>query len=177
MMNPRPRAGRRLLSLTLSLFLAVLSGASAGSGAPKLKVGDFPPEKLAWNVKLADYRGKIVIVTFWASWCGPCRKELPILQSIQKQATRDKVVVFAVNWEESHDQFRAIERALHDSGLTLISDESGTIAEKYDVNAIPHMNIIGRDGRIAAIHIGYGEGEIPVLVDEINELWRQDPQS
>ena len=141
-----------------------------------LRVGDVPPDSLGKSstgdkVRLSDYRGKIVIISFWASWCSPCRKELPLLALVQKKATRDKVVVFAVNWKESRDRYHDIVRAMKNVDLTLISDEHDYFGGEYDVNAIPHMIIIGRDGRIAAIHIGYGESEIPMLVKEINGLW------
>jgi peroxiredoxin len=143
-----------------------------------LQVGDVPPDNLGrastgGKVKLSDYRGKIVIISFWASWCSPCRKELPVLAAIQKSATRDKIVVFAVNWKESDDQYHAIKRALKDVDLALVSDENGYFGDEYGVKAIPHMIIIGRDGRIAAVHVGYGESEIPTLVREINGLWTQ----
>lgn len=123
------------------------------------------------KVKLSDYRGKIVIISFWASWCSPCRKELPLLALIQKKATRDKVMIFAVNWKEPRDRYYDIIRALKNVDLTLVSDEHGFLGGEYSVKAIPHMIIIGRDGRIAAIHVGYGESEIPTLVKEINGLW------
>lgn len=103
----------------------------------------------------------------------PCRRELPVLATIQKQGTRDKIAIFAVNWRESADQFRQIRRAFKDIDLSLVSDESGRFGRQYGVNGIPHMVVIGRDGRIAAVHVGYGESEIPVLVDEINSLWNK----
>jgi peroxiredoxin len=162
-------------SITLAVLGLVLAG-STGEAVEKLQVGDIPPQKLGFT-KLSDYRGKIVIVSFWASWCSPCRKELDVLSSIQKHATRDKVVIFSVNWKENSQRFREIELAMHGIDLTLISDESGYLGRQYDVTAIPHMMIIGRDGRIAAIHIGYGESEIPQLVDEINSLWAKAPDS
>jgi thiol-disulfide isomerase/thioredoxin len=143
-----------------------------------LQVGDVPPETLGrastgGKVKLSDYHGKIVIISFWASWCPPCRKEMPVLAAIQKNATRDKIVVFAVNWKESDDRYRTIIRTLKDVDLTLVSDENGYLGGEYAVKAIPHMIIIGRDGRIAAIHDGYAESEFPSLVKEINGLWAQ----
>jgi len=161
------------MQLRLVAALACMLLASSVQAAANLQVGDEPPPKLASHAKLSDYRGKIVIVSFWASWCAPCRKELGVLAAIQKQATRDKVVVFSVNWQESMQRFQEIRHSLKDVDLTLISDESGYIGHQYNVKAIPHMVIIGRDGRIAAIHVGYGESEIPALVDEINALWNK----
>lgn len=161
--------------LTCSLFACSYLAIPAFANQP-LQVGDTPPDGLGrasaiGKVKLSEYRGKIVIISFWASWCPPCRKELPILAAIQKNATRDKIVVFAVNWKESADRYRAILRALKDVDLAIVSDENGYYGREYSVDSIPHMIIVGRDGRIAAIHVGYAESELPRLVDEINGLW------
>jgi hypothetical protein len=110
------------------------------------QVGDVPPDNLGW----ASTGGKVKL-----------------------SENRDKIVVFAVNWKESGDRYRAIIRTLKDVGLALVSDEYGHFGVEYGVKVIPHMIIIGRDGRIAAVHVGYGESEIPTLVKEINELWTQ----
>jgi thiol-disulfide isomerase/thioredoxin len=165
----------RSFPTALACIVAIAGLSSTFGKQPKLRVGDLPPAKLGWHVKLPDYQGKIVIISFFASWCGPCRKELPVLSGIQKAASRDKVVVFAVNWKEDDQQFRAIERALKSYDLTLISDESGYLGNEYDVDAIPHMIVVGRDGKIASIHVGYGEEQLPELVAEINALWRSAP--
>jgi thiol-disulfide isomerase/thioredoxin len=175
----RPNWGPMLRFVAFSVFLyAVLAFPVY---AKPLQVGDVPPDYLgrastSGKVKLSDYRGKIVIISFWASWCPPCRKELPVLAAIQKNATRDKIVVFAVNWMESADRYRTITKALKGLDLALVSDEKGYFGIEYGVTAIPHMIIIGRDGRIAAVHVGYGEDEIPTLVEEINGLWTSSPR-
>jgi len=162
--------------MALLLVVSMLA-APPGYTHQKLKVGDIPPQRLGWSTKLSDYRGKIVVISFWASWCPPCRKEMGMLDRLQRAASRDKLVIFAVNWRESGNVFSHIERALRGSALTLISDQNGIIGSEYDVDAIPHMVIVGRDGRVAAIHVGYTENEIPALIQEINSLWLQAPVS
>lgn len=147
-----------------------------------LQPGDMPPPKIGRTasgdkVNLADYKGRVVVISFWASWCGPCRKELPILASLQKQVSRNDLAVFAINWREDSERYGKIVRALKGYDLTLVSDETGYVGDQYNVDAIPHMIVIGRDGKISAIHIGYGEGEIPTLVDEINALLAQPKSS
>ena len=159
------------------LLLACALAVAPGYASPKLKVGDTPPPMLGRSVKLSDYRGKVVIISFWASWCPPCRQEMSVLAQIQQVATRAKVEIFAVNWQEDSQRFWQIQRALRKVDLTLISDADGYIGRAYDVDAIPHMVIVGRDGRIAAIHVGYGKEEIPALANEINSLWAQAPAS
>jgi hypothetical protein len=99
------------------------------------------------------------------------------LVHLEKQATREKLVVLSVNWRKSYDEFRHIKKIFKDMGtdVTLISDERGRAGEAYGVKGIPHMIIVGRDGKIAAIHVGYSEEELPVLVDEINSAWSKAP--
>jgi thiol-disulfide isomerase/thioredoxin len=175
----------RMLAAALKVTLATVLLVGSAHAADKLKVGDLPPDRLGKAtsgeaIRLSAYRGQIVIVSFWASWCGPCRKELPMLVGLQKAAKTNTLTVVSVNWRESAEQFRQIRKALKDTlesgALTLVSDTSGAIGSRYGVQAIPHMVVIGRDGRIAAIHIGYAEDALPGLIDEINALWTQtDP--
>jgi len=159
-----------------SLLMMCMSLAVGPASAHTIKVGDVPPDDLGKAaagdpVHLSSYRGKIVIISFWASWCNPCRKELPVLAGMQQQATRERMVVLAVNWGQNTDQFRQIVKTFSKVDLTLISDEERRLGARYNVKGIPHMVIIGRDGKVAAIHEGYAEEEFPHLADEINALW------
>jgi peroxiredoxin len=171
-----PRLTGALLGVALFLASAV-----ALADKPVLKVGDEPPDVFGKassreTVHLTDYRGRIVVISFFASWCGPCRKEVPMLMALQKHATRDKVVVISVNWQQSQDEFRHIKKIFDDHGsdITLVSDERGRVGAAYGVHAIPFMIIVGKDGKIVALHLGYGEDEIPVIADEINAAWNKD---
>ena len=164
---------RRAMTGLLAVLLMALQAPAAGARTAVLKVGDTPPDVFSKDAKgdavhLGDYRGKVVIISFWASWCPPCRKELPVLLEVQKQATRRQLVVVSVNRDQDFSQFIRIKQILKDRDITLVRDSSDRAARAYGVDGIPHMLIVGRDGRIKAIHIGYGEGEIPMLVNEIN---------
>jgi thiol-disulfide isomerase/thioredoxin len=180
-LRPVKQTLTRLRMAVLYGFLLFVSLTALGS-APNLKVGDAPPDVFGKSstgeaVHLSDYRGRIVVISFWATWCGPCRKELPVLVNLEKKATREKVVVLSVNWRQSYDEFRQIKKIFKDmeTDITLISDERGRVGDAYGVKGIPHMIIVGRDGKIAAIHVGYSESVIPLLVDEINSAWSKAP--
>jgi thiol-disulfide isomerase/thioredoxin len=171
---------RRVASIASALLLSMLVVAGAGAGAKDPpKVGDVPPESLGKTsdgerVKLSNYRGKVVIISFWASWCGPCRKELPTLAKVQEIAGAEQLQFFAINSGEPYERYRDIVRAfrksMKDSPFKLISDEDGYYGKQYGVKGIPHLIIIGRDGKIDWMQEGYGEDEIPLLVDKINKL-------
>jgi thiol-disulfide isomerase/thioredoxin len=137
-------------------------------------VGMVPPDFKAKNavtgeeLRLSAQQGKVVVLTFWATWCGPCRRELPILENVQRKVGKDRLVVFAVAFHESSDNFRALKKMAGTWQLALIEDWNGRIADQYAIDAIPHLFIIGREGKILAVHTGYGEGSIDELVTDIN---------
>ncbi len=137
-----------------------------------IDVGDKPHVKLGKNgdgekVNLQDHQGKVIIITFWATWCRPCMKELPVLSGIQQQVSTDKLQVIAISYEETKNRFKDISNALADNPIIFTYDR-GTVARKYGVKAIPHIVIIGKDGIVKAKYVGYKEEQIPALIDKIN---------
>jgi len=154
--------------IRLSLLFAMCPALALGDPA----VGDTPPDvelgvtSSGKAVKPQDYLGRVVVVTFWASWCGPCRKELPILESVQEQG-KGQIQVIAVNIEDPAT-FRKASRILKDQQMQLANDRNGVGQRAYHVKGIPHMMLIGRDGRILDVRTGYAEAAIPGIVDEIN---------
>ena len=150
--------------------------------AKPYEVGDTPFDQVGKTadgspVRISDFKGKVVIISFWAAWCGPCRKELPVLSGIQKRATTDKLQVISINIDDDRRLYKKIAKALAGTEMKLIFDTSHKTGKKYGVEGIPHMLILDADGRVASVYIGYDESELPALVDEINEIARQQAES
>lgn len=165
-MLPSSRATPRGI-LTALLLVALNAGAAPG-------VGDVPPDyvgRLAdgTDVKVSDYAGKAVVLSFWATWCPYCLKELPILNAIQVSPARNSIQVIAVNTEE-RDVFRAASRALGSSlALKLAYDPTSSARHAYGVKGIPHMVIIGKDGNIIRVYRGYDAASLPRIIADINQ--------
>ena len=121
-------------------------------------------------VDLAEHRGKVVVVTFWASWCGPCRRELPVLDALQKQAGEQWLRIIAVNVQDSAADYRAMMRQMRDFSLLQARDRSGRIAAAYGVKAYPNLWIIDPQGRVASHHVGYGDNSFEEIVAEIKRV-------
>lgn len=153
------------------LLLSIAFSTHATSPRP----GEFPPPALGNDrsgqaVDLEQLRGKVVIVTFWASWCGPCRKELPVLGHFQKVVGRDALEVVAVNFKEPRREYNQIIRANREMDLTWVHDARGTLSDQYGVRSVPHMFILDRDGKVAFTHLGYSESLLPQIIEEILSL-------
>ncbi|MFA7248775.1 MAG: TlpA disulfide reductase family protein [Dehalococcoidia bacterium] len=109
-------------------------------------------------VRLSDYRGKSVVLNFWATWCGPCRSEMPEFQ--KTYAARDgDVVILAVDYRESDELVSAFRQ---DFGLTfpLLMDRQGTVREQYGAQGLPATFFIDRDGILRAQNLGPVVGQL-----------------
>ena len=141
--------------------------ASSNSNA-QLSPGDDPPPSLGRtrggeNISVADHLGKVQAITFWASWCGPCQTELPLLEKLQRVLGPDKLRVVAVNIEE-RDQFREATRPLADWKSTLTNDPNKEAFGKYKGSGIPYLLIISRDGKVRQVFRGYSEESVRKVV-------------
>jgi len=159
---------RRIIILLIAIFSLSINAETV------LELGDYPPNYLGKNsngdeVNLEDHKGKIVVISFWASWCSPCLKELPILENIQNKIGTDKVKVIAINFKESRKKFKKIKKILSSLNLTLTHDKRGTIGKKFGVEAIPNLFIIGKDGQLVFHNVGYGDSSIDKIVKVLNQ--------
>ena len=162
------------IAATWRVLLACLLFLSMQAQAAAPAVGDVPPDYVGKTldgdaVKLSDYAGKAVVVSFWATWCPYCLKELPVLNAIQISPARDHIQVIAINTED-RDMFRQASRALREAiSIKMAYDPSKQAQAAYGVKGIPHMVIVGKDGKIVRIYRGYAETALPAIVADINQ--------
>lgn len=105
------------------------------------------------NLNLEAFRGQPVILNFWATWCGPCRVEMPALQAAYESHQADELVILAVNDQEAHqdvaDFFSELELT-----FTPLLDQEGEVSRLYHVFNFPTTYFIDEDGRVTAVHRG-----------------------
>lgn len=126
-----------------------LSGYPTGTEAPDF-VGRTPNGRM---ISLAGLRGKVVLLTFWATWCPPCREEMPAFEQLHHDFTEEGLTVLGINVRESKAAVQAYAREL---SLTfpLVLDPKGEVDRLYGVIGLPTTFLIGRDGRAVARAIG-----------------------
>jgi len=160
-----------MLRVVVTLLLLVTTLSSHAAERPVAT--NFTLKSLAGeNVRLSEYRGSVVMINFWASWCGPCRQELPVLDRLFQRYQRAGFVILAVNVEEDNQKAKNWVQEL---GLSfpVLFDNGQSVTDGYDVKAMPSSVIIDRDGAIAYRHDGYKPGDEAVYQKKVAELIRE----
>lgn len=158
-----------LLGTLLSLFVVSHVGAAADSGAAP----DFTlKSRDGSNIKLSELRGQVVMVNFWASWCGPCRQEMPLLEQLYQRYQPMGFTLLGVNVEEDSS---AADKVLKDIPVSfpILYDSKNSVSESYQVRAMPSTFLIDRDGNVRYLHKGYQPGYEEDYQQQIRELVRE----
>lgn len=128
------------------------------TGAMALEVGAQAPNFVLQDLnglifELADFKGNVILLNFWATWCGPCRLEMPMLEKQFQDFADQNFVILAINLEESFDEVQAYVEEL---GMTfpVLLDQDGSVSELYRIIGYPSSVLIDAAGKIQTIHIG-----------------------
>lgn len=122
------------------------------------------------KMELASHKDKeIVILDFWATWCGPCRRAMPILVEVARQYAEKGVRFYAVNQQEGADEIKAFLQELK-LECTVALDADGKIGELYGAEGIPQTVIIDKKGKVQSVHVGFLPGLKSILTGELDEL-------
>ncbi len=157
----------RIVTLIGLLLISQLSFA-AESPAP-----DFTLKSTGGNnLRLSEMRGQVVLVNFWASWCGPCRQEMPLLDDLHSKYSKLGFTVLGVNVDKSQ---AAADKILKDIPVTfpVLYDPEGTVSQQYNVSAMPTTIIIDRNGNMRYLHKGFKPGYEDKYAANIKALIRE----
>jgi len=126
------------------------------------------------EVNLDELKGKIVVVSFWISWCKPCKTELAILENLQNKIGKQLIKVVAINFKDNRSSYNKMKNQLSDFNITLTHDKFERISNKLGVTGAPHIFIIDKDGKIIFERTNYNKTPVNEIVDVIKkELVRE----
>ena len=161
------RAATRSMTLAALLTVATLAGASTSS-APAFTL----PSRSGDTVSLADLQGQVVMLNFWASWCGPCRQEMPLLEQMHKRYSALGFTLVGVNVDANS---KDAEEWLSKTPVTfpVLFDRESKVSAMYDVKAMPSTVFIDRQGNVRALHKGYKAGDEGEYLNQIRALLKE----
>jgi len=147
---------------------ALAASALSGQAAPDFVLKSASGE----NLRLSEYRGDVVMINFWATWCGPCRQEMPLLDELYGRYQRVGFSLLGVNIDD--DSRRAMQM-VEDLGVSfpVLFDESKEVSRMYQVDAMPVTVLVDRQGNVRHVHHGYKPGYEQQYLTEIRALLRE----
>jgi peroxiredoxin len=154
-----------------ALFLALaLCAAAARAAGP---APDFTLKTVAGpNLRLAEQRGQVVMVNFWASWCAPCKQEMPHLNQLYDKYRNTGFVLLGVNVDDDPAK-AAAEAAKLGIRFPVLLDSAKAVSKAYALGAMPTTVVIDRDGQVRHVHQGYRTGVEQVYDQQVRALVRE----
>jgi peroxiredoxin len=169
---------KRMRIALLGVLLAAMPGfyameSLASSGLAGQQAPDFVLKSATGtNLRLSEYRGNVVMINFWATWCGPCRQEMPLLNDLYSRYERVGFSLLGVNIDD--DSGRAMQMA-EELGVSfpVLFDERKEVSRLYQVEAMPVTVLVDREGQVRHVHLGYKPGYEEKYLTEIRALLRE----
>lgn len=177
---------RPLLPLLTSLLLLGCGGAPAFDAAPveeERPVGtDVGYQAPDWTLprlqgegelSLAEQRGKVVLMSFWASWCGPCRLEVPALEAAWKQYAHKDALFVGISLDDTKEQAEGFLRRHPVSYEVALDAGGGTVGNPWGAMSIPMTVLVDKNGVVRQKHIGYTPSALKNLLVQVDELMKE----
>ncbi len=159
-----------LVGLAFSVFAATSLASSGLEGRP---APDFALKSSSGeNLRLSEHRGEVVMVNFWATWCGPCRQEMPLLDELYSRYQRVGFSLLGVNIDDNSSKAMNM---ISELGVTfpVLFDSRKEVSKLYNVEAMPVTVLIDREGTVRYVHHGYKPGYEEKYLDQIRSLLRE----
>ena len=134
--------------------------------APELNIPDLD----GVTHRLEDYRGKIVLVSFWATWCPPCRKEMPALARLNRELDTDRFAVLAVNLGDKDARIMSFLEEIDHGGLPILLDRTSELASKWFIRGLPVAYVLDGQGQVIYGAIGERAWDAPQMISGLRSL-------
>ncbi|MFQ5469861.1 MAG: TlpA family protein disulfide reductase [Gammaproteobacteria bacterium] len=157
----------KLFSLFLCLSVFSSTNLAAAEPAPEFKL----PSTIG-EITLSQFRDQVVYVDFWASWCGPCRKSFPWMNSMHQRYGRDGLVIIAINLDTKDEKAEAFLEKVP-AEFIIAYDKSGKVPDSYQVIGMPTSYLINRSGEMIKSHVGFRERDKESLEKDIRQALAQ----
>jgi len=159
--------------LGLGLALAWTLAAPAATIAPGAPAPGFQLHSAASSdLSLSDLKGQVVLINFWASWCGPCRQEMPVLEQMYRKYKAAGFTLLGVNVEPKAADAEGFLKSTPVS-FPILFDPDSKVSRLYEVSGMPSTVILDRSGKVRYVHHGYKPGEESEYMDQIRTLVRE----
>ncbi len=170
-LDSRLNSWLRGAALAGALAMTSLLAASVGAGtsiAPAFSL----PSRSGDTLSLAQLKGKVVMLNFWASWCGPCRQEMPLLDQMHKRYSALGFTLVGVNVDaDSKDAESWLSKT--PVSFPVVFDRESKVSKLYDVSAMPSTVFIDRQGNVRYLHRGYKAGDEGEYLNQIRALLKE----
>lgn len=161
------------LALALVLVAGILVATIAVGEIKQQSAPDFTLKSNSGeNLKLSEYRGEVVMINFWASWCGPCRQEMPLLDELYRNYQPLGFTILGVNVEEDSGKAKSLLKDIPVS-FPVLFDTDNTVSRLYNVVAMPSTVLVDRAGNVRYLHKGYKPGYEQSYQEQIRSLIRE----
>ena len=164
----------KMKNILLGFGFGILAATSlASSGLTGQPAPDFALKSSSGeNLRLSEYRGDVVMVNFWATWCGPCRQEMPLLDELYTRYQRVGFSLLGVNIDDNSSKAMNMVSELGVS-FPVLFDARKDVSRLYEVEAMPVTVLIDREGMVRYVHHGYEPGIEEKYLDQIRSLLRE----
>ncbi len=160
-------------SLWAGALALSLCATPAFAGGKAVKVGDSFPDLKTFGLEgkmPADLKGKVVLLDFWASWCGPCKESFPVMEDLHKKYADKGLIILAVNVDEKAEAMQDFLKE-HPATFTIMHDATKKLVGLANISSMPTSFVLGQDGKVVAVHKGFhGKDTVKQYEAEIEKL-------
>lgn len=157
-------------SRRFAAVLALVAGTAFGAIAPSSSAPDFTLHTMNGpNMRLHEQRGKVVMINFWATWCGPCRQEMPHLDRLYDKYKSSGFVLMGINVDDDTRNAAAVAAKLG-IRFPVLLDTDKQVSRLYDLSTMPSTVLVDRDGKVRYVHRGYLSGYEDTYDKQVREL-------